>query len=212
MEDFVALTPINFFQISLDCYQVERSFPKVHNDLRKYLLPDLSSICVEAHFAQVAMGWNVDGIEVYVAVNQPLQRVIYPDVTRGDSVELFFDTRDVKTSGFNTRFCHHFFFLPEAVEGVQAGKITRFRTEDAHPLANSEEIELEAYASSQEGKMKLFLPSSVLTGWNPAEFDRLGFSYRLNRRYSDPLHFSAKTQEYALEQEPSLWASCKLQA
>src|SRR6185437_5337543 len=116
-EDSMSLAPINFFQISADCRGLNGSpFPSLTSrNYEKYLLPNTSVLCAEDHFADIALGWHSDGIEVFAYIKTTFQQAYYPDVSRGDSVELFIDTRDVKTSGFNTRFCHHFFFLPEAV-------------------------------------------------------------------------------------------------
>ena len=224
------------------------------------------------HSAKFIWDGIEEGIELQVVVNQPVQECFYPDVSRGDGIELFFDTRDVKTSGYNTRFCHHFFFLPEAVDGHQAGELTRFRTEDVHDLCDPNELKIksrEAIAklpaaqnrpfdascrgggsstppsmseppphepakpvlargvkiidfslaasfattsqtSSRGYSLQIFIPSQCLYGYDPDQFDRMGFSYRLNRYRGDPQHFSAVTDEYQIEQQPSLWSSVQL--
>jgi hypothetical protein len=143
-------------------------------------------------------------------VSQAFQRVTYPDIARGDSVELFFDTRDVKTSGFNTRFCHHFFFLPEAVDGHQAGEITRFRTEDIHELCDPKELKVKSQLKSNSYQMQIFIPAHCLHGYDSEQFDRLGFTYRINRPDGPSQHFSVVTDDYQVEQQPSLWSSVRL--
>lgn len=204
MEETVSLTPINFFQLQVDCHQVEKITPK---NRHKYLLPLTSDLCGDWPFAEVAMGWNRDGLELSISVDQAVQRVSYPN---GDSVELFFDTRDVKTSGFNTRFCHHFFFLPEAVEGQQAGEITRFRGEETHELCDPNELAVKAALKSSGYMMLLFIPRSCLHGYDPDQFGRLGFTYRINRASGPPQHFSVVSDDYSIEQHPSLWSSVRL--
>lgn len=206
-DNFFSLSPINFFQLGIDCHYVEPGAP-LKGD--KYRLPDTSVLCGEKHFATVSMGWNKEGIEVLVNVDHPIEQCSFPDVTQGDSVELCFDTRDVKTSGFNTRFCHHFYFLPEAVEGNRAGEITRFRTEDTHELCDSKELKVSTQSSAKKYTMKIFIPSQCLHGYDPDQFDRLGFTYRINRFHGEPQHFSVVTEEYQIEQQPSLWSSVKL--
>jgi hypothetical protein len=211
MEDFVPLTPVNFFQIQADCHRVEKGFPKSQGvRQRKYLLPDVSSLCAEYPFAEVSLGWNTEGVEAFVQVSQPFQKVSYPDVSRGDSVELFFDTRDVKTAVYNTRFCHHFFFLPEAVEGHIAGEITRFRTEDTHELCDPQELKVKAAFKSTGYSLQIFIPAACLQGYEPEQFDRLGFTYRINRPNSSAQHFSVVSDDYQIDQQPSLWSSLRL--
>ncbi len=211
MEDFVALTPINFFQMHLDCLHCEQSLTNCTSAaLKKYLLPDVAALCSESKFAAVALGWHSDGIEIFVSIAQPFKRSVYPDLRKGDSVEIFLDTRDVKTSGYNTKFCHHFFFLPEAIEGQQAGEITRFRTEDKHELCDPLELKVQTQLKDYSYTMALSLPRQVLFGYEPAQFSRLGFTYRLNRAQGLPQHFSATTEDYQIEQQPSLWSSLNL--
>lgn len=211
MEDFVPLAPVNFFQIQLDCLKVEKGFlGKSGVKNKKYLLPDLSSLGSEYPFAEVSLGWNEQGIEALVQVSQPFQRVSFPDVARGDSVELFFDTRDVKTAVYNTRFCHHFFFMPEAVEGQIAGEITRFRTEDRHELCPPQELVVKPMFKAGSYSLYIFIPSSCMVGYEPDQFKRLGFTYRINRPGSAPQHFTVQTEEYQVDQHPSLWASLRL--
>lgn len=210
-EDPFSLSPINFFQISFDCHFLEGPFPKLGKQKStKYELPDLSNLCAEESFAKVSMGWNSLGIEVYVVIDKPFEQCQLPDVSKGDSVELFFDTRDVKTSGHNTRFCHHFFFLPEAVEGTNAGELTRFRTEDTHELADGQELRVKSVLNASKYSMQIFIPAECLVGYDPEQFDRMGFSYRINRYRGKPQHFSAVTNEFQVEQQPSLWSSAKL--
>lgn len=214
-EEAFSLTPVNFFQLGLECRHLEYAspssfpkFPKVKID--KYLLPDTSLLCGEYPFAQVAMGWNGEGVEVYVLVDQPMVKSSYPDIQRGDSVELFFDTRDVKTTGFNTRFCHHFFFLAESLEGRQTGEITRFRTEDVHELCDPNELKVKVQSRSESYAMQIFIPSQCLHGYDPDQFNRLGFTYRINRASGKPQHFSVISGEYQIEQQASLWSSLQL--
>lgn len=214
-EEFVPITPVNFFQLSAECHLLSRqrsdSFPSItKQNFRKYQLPDTAALCAEESFVEVAMGWMAEGLELMIKVDSPFKKGFYPDVTRGDSVELFIDTRDVKTSGFNTRFCHHFFFLAEGVEGHMAGELTHFRTEDVHPLCDADELKVKALTQKSNYVLNIFIPSNCLHGYDPEQFNRLGFTYRVNRSEGFPQHFSVVTDDYQVDQQPSLWASLKL--
>lgn len=211
-EEFVPLTPVNFFQISADCLYLppskEKKFPTItKNQAQTMLLPDTSDLCSEESFAEVSLGWNEEGLEAYVRVNRPFKRAFYPEVERGDSVELFIDTRDVKTSGFNTRFCHHFFFLAEGVEGHLAGEMTKFRTEDIHPLCDPSELKVKSLVQSSGYTLNIFIPSHCLYGYDPDQFNRLGFAYRINQADGFSQHFTVVTEDFPIEQQPSLWGS-----
>lgn len=214
-DDFIPIAPINFFQIGADSSYLEglnfQTFPKLNGaNYRKYLLPDTSALCCETSFAKVALGWHEEGLELYVAVDKPFYQARYPEVDRGDSFEVFMDTRDIKTTGFNTRFCHHFFFLAEAVEGHQCGEITRFRTEDSHPLCDPKELKVKSQCKPSSYSLNIFIPKNCLHGYDPAEFARLGLAYRLNQSHGPAQHFSVTSDDYTIDQQPSLWSSIRL--
>lgn len=214
MEENVSLTPINFFQVSIECHPLppakEAPFALNAKNYRKYLLPNLSALTDETPFAEVAMGWCREGLELFVLIQQPYARACYPQFEKGDSLELCIDTRDVKTSGYNTRFCHHFFFLPEAVEGLKAAELTKFRTEDAHELCPSADLQVQSTLKTDHYTMQCFIPSHCLQGYDPDQFDRMGMTYRINRANGSPQHFSVLSEEYKFQEQPSLWSSVRL--
>lgn len=214
-EEFASVTPVNFFQVSADCLSLPgegaESFPYLNKKTyKKYLLPDTSVLCSESSFAEIAMGWSIDGLEFYIDIDSLFSKSVYPEITSGDSVELFIDTHDVKTSGFNTRFCHHFFFLAEGVDGCFAGELTRFRTEDSHPLCETSDLKVRVLNQASCYSLNIFIPKNCLHGYEPEQFDRLGFTYRINRTQGFPQHFSVVTDDYNIEQQPSLWGTIKL--
>lgn len=209
-----SISPINFFALSCDCHQLSKKerIPSLTNYLlpSSYLLPTTQKLTHEKSFAKVAMGWCEEGIGLQILVNHAPSQSFYPAVEQGDAVELFFDTRDVKISGFNTRFCHHFFFLPSAVDGISKGEKTHFRTEDRHPLCDPSDLDCQVQSKKKEYVMKIFIPSQCLVGYDPKQFNRMGFTYRISRYGGEPQHFSVLSQEYQIEQQPSLWASLNL--
>jgi hypothetical protein len=212
MNDLTPFSPINFFQIQFECPYIEPNFPKLGSkNVKRYALPELSALSHEEAFANLAMGWNKEGLEIYAEIHRPYKRVVYPEITHRDSVELFIDTRDVKTSGFNTRFCHHFFFLPEAFEGIQMGELTHFRNpEESHPLCSPDDLTLKVQLKPQSYNLQIFISSQALHGYDPEQFDRLGLTYRINRSFGLPQHFAVLSEDYQIEQQPSLWSSVKL--
>lgn len=206
-----SLRPTNFFQIQVDCHEINEKFPTLTKAKEtSFLLPETSSLTNEEIFAYLSMGWSKDGLAFFVEVETLVSHVSYPDVKKGDSLELFIDTRDIKTSGYNTKFCHHFFFLPEAVEGHMKGEITKFRTEDAHELSDPNDLKLNVKKKSDRYQMEIFIPKQSIFGYDPDQFNRLGFTYRVNRYQDLPQHFSTVSSEYQIEEQPSLWSRLNL--
>lgn len=214
MDDNVSFTPVNFFQVSFDCHHLPEAkqapFALSLKNYAKYLLPDVSALTGQTSFAEVAMGWSQEGLEILAIIHQPYLKALYPQYDKADSMEICLDTRDVKTSGYNTRFCHHFVFLPEAVEGLQAGELTKFRTEDMHPLCASAELAVQSSLKPDLYILQCHIPSNCLFGYDPEQFDRLGMTYRINRAQGLPQEFSVLAEDYKFQEQPSLWASVRL--
>ncbi len=209
LEDIVPLEPVHFFAFQMDCHAT-----KMGQLDKRHLLPDLESFHEESPFATVAMGWSEKGIYLLVSVEAPFDAPDFPKLSEADSIELFFDTRDVKTTGFTTRFCHHFFFLPLPVqtngEAIQAGEVSRFRTDDVHPLCDPSLLEVSSTKEKKRQQVHIFIPSECLHGYDPTLFDRIGFTYRINRSSGSKQYFSASGADFSVESQPSLWASFKL--
>lgn len=214
MEELEPFTPVNFFQLHCDCRYLPRKskepFSLTASNFTNYLLPDTSALTHEEHFADLALGWNEEGLEVYARINQPFHKSTYPILERGDSLEICVDTRNIKTSGYNTRFCHHFFSLAEASESRQAGELTKFRTEDTHELCNPNDLAVQATMKKGFYILQFFIPAHCLVGYDPEQVKIIGFTYRINRAAGSSQHFSVSSADYQFEQQPSLWANVKL--
>lgn len=204
------LRPASFFSLAFDCrYILPESWEKTIEQ-RKYKIPNTAFLCLEETFAEINMGWHEDGLFFAIHSSSPATKSSFPDVIKGDSVELFIDTRDVKTTGFTTKFCHHFFFLPNEVDGQDRGEITRFRNEDAHELCQAQFLDLITKKTSHGYLLKIFIPAHCLFGYDPKETMKLGFDARINQHEGPSQHFSVVTEEFPVEQQPSLWSSVKL--
>jgi hypothetical protein len=179
----------------------------IHQEIKQEgtVLPNTSSISGERPFCEVTMGWEKKGLRFFFEFSRSFDHPLYPSYDAGDSIELYIDTRDVK-SGFNTRYCHHFFLLPKAVDGVQAGEVTHFRTDDRHEHCDPDLLEV---INHSKKRIELFIPAHCLHGYDTDQFDRCGFAYRINRFRGDPQHFSVSSADFQIDQQPSLWSSVR---
>ncbi len=109
-------------------------------------------------FATVSMAWQESapkaGLNFFIDVQNANPQVTFPKIEDGDSCELFIDTKNLKSARTTHRFCHHFYFLPERVEGVMAKEVTRFRTEDSHPPAESADLEVQVVRKKKATAMR----------------------------------------------------------
>lgn len=206
--DRFSINPIHFFTVSSECNPIRKKEDVPPH--KSHRLPLTTQLTRDPSFAEVAVGWHEEGLAFNIDVNETPLESCFPDVDLGDAVELFIDTRDLKTSGFNTRFCHHFFFLPQLVDGVNKGEKTHFRTEDSHPLCDPQLLHCEVKSKKGGYQMQIFVPTECLFGYDPKQFDRVGFTYRISTRGKKRQHFSAVSSDYQIDQQPSLWGSLKL--
>ncbi len=205
-EDLPALMPMQFFGLVCDC-------PYINGALKtspSHLLPSTSDCLDEESFADFYCGWNEEKFSLRADVRVPFRTVGETDFRRGDSLEVFIDTRDLKGKVVS-KFCHHFVFFPVEHQGYFGREISRFRGDDTHPLCPSEDLEVHADLKGDRYSLLIDIPSHCLFGYEPETITKLGFTYRLNRADGPPQHFSVSSEQYAIEQNPDLWATLKLE-
>ena len=204
-EDLPALSPVQFFGVSSDCLYFKRTFKAEKSNL----LPITSELLGEDSFADIYSGWNMEKLSFFVSVRVPFQNVGDENFRRGDSVELFIDTRDSKTKGVVSRFCHHFVFFPAEVQNFYGREVTRFRGEDIHRLCHPEDLQVTPDVRKDSYSLAIEIPSACLHGYDPLSFPRLGFTYRINRTDAPPQHFAVSSEEYTIEHHPATWGTLK---
>lgn len=205
--DALNIPPIHAFALDVECPKLLCPFSK-KKLLKKHKLPSTADLCQEESFANVSMGWSEEGIFVSATICKPFQKASLSDVKRGDGLELFFDTRDVKNAGFNHRFCHHFVFLPKEGGDVAASEVTRFRTEDSHELCSEKSLQSGVEFQEKSYTIDAWISKKCLHGFDP-EFGRMGFTYRINRLQGPPQHFCLHSADLSIEYHPSLWSTVR---
>lgn len=178
---------------------------------KEFQLPSTSELLEEEEFAKVFFAWNEEKILLHFEVDEEMKKTVFPNFRSGDSIELFFDTRDLKSRKAVSQFCHHFVFFPEEINGFLGQEITRFRSEGSHELCQPKDLKVEADVQPDHYRMTITIPKYCLHGFEPTSFDRLGFTYRINRSDGLPQHFTVSSDEFAIEHHPDLWSSIKLQ-
>lgn len=208
-EELDPLLPIDFFSLSLQIPK-KKSVESSKLFFKAPPLCDLTPYLSEEKFAEVYLIWNEGGIGGRVEFDKPFENSSFPHYHEGDSVEIFIDTRDMKQAGWATRFCHHFVFLGQKVNEVQAQEVTRFRSEDVHPLCDSSLLIVAANYGRNTFSMDFFIPQESLFGFDPTTFPRIGFTYKINRHKGLAQHFSVSSNYFDIMQHPALWSSVRL--
>ncbi len=201
-EEVLDLSVLPFFQVSAKCYFC----PKDKKISKTNLLSSTSSYLKEKEFAKIYTAWQEDAFLLRIHVDVPFKNAT-SDFREVDSVELFFDTRDLKTKRFISQFCHHFVFFAKEVDGAYAKEVTRFRGDDAHPLCDPNSFQVTVNIAKSFYLMDITIPAQNLYGYQPQDFKRMGFSYRINRTDGAAQNFSMHSEEYAIESNPHLWGT-----
>lgn len=205
-QELAPFSPISFFSLELPL----RKITSKHSFLTDtFSLPSFCKMAAEEEFAKVYAGWNEKGLQFCFSIKQPLGEVFYPEYRKGDAVEIFVNTRQVKQRREFSSFCHHFVFFPEKIEGFYGREISRFRG-DSHKLCSPEELEVEIEALPSFYLLSIQIPSHCLYGFDPWQFQKLGFTYQIHRYQKQAQHFAVCSSNFLPEKNPHLWACLSL--
>jgi len=194
LKELKPLSPAAFFEVRTEIPKADKK-----KSFKKSFLPDASGLTGEGRLAKVAALWSDSGLYFRVEAKLSLEE--------GDFIDLFIDTRDLKNSNVITRFCHHFIFYPEEEEGVE---VTRFRGDDSHDLADPSLFSVKTEVKRSTYSFEIGIPKEALYGYDPAEFKRLGFTYRFQKKSGEKQHFNLSSDLFQIEKHPALWASLTL--
>lgn len=180
-----------------------------------HTLPSFGELEGRKLFADLRAAWNDKGMTFVLQVvgkpQAPWCRLARKEDS--DGLQLWIDTRDEHDIHRATRFCHHFYFLPEGggpSHDQPVGVLAPIHRAKADPnevvpgkLLVQSTIRASGYA------LQAHIPASALTGFDPHEHPRLGFSYAVVDRQLGWQTFSVGF-ELPLTEDPSLWGSLDL--
>jgi len=189
-----------------------------------YRLADFSAMDRQPEFADIRLAWNEAGLGLQWQIPAKTQP-IYGEADRPtacDGLSLWIDSRDARTSHRASKYCQRFIFLAHnggapAVPQVLVRKIDRALADP--PASDLSEIRLRLSSMDEDGdlapasdlakvsayRMEVFLPASVLPGYDPEANRRLGVCYRVrDRELGDQL--LAAGADFPYWEDPSLWS------
>lgn len=211
------MPPRAFFSYSFACRYREDP-PRIDGNLREWddaeRLPDLMGVDGHSPFADLYMAWDESGLYFGLEVAKKSSYRIDPrNVDQGDCLELWIDTRDLKDVHRANRYCHHFYFLPGGTGkngkkpiGRQTG-IDQAR--EQAPPCPEESIQVGLRRLKRSYQMEIALPAAGLNGYQPGDFDRLGFTYLLHDSEHGVQSWSGG-QDLPIDSDPSTWGTVEL--
>ncbi len=180
-----------------------------------YRLPALGELEGTPTFAELRMAWSEAGLACALRVEgkqqAPWCRETRPEDS--DGLQLWIDTRDVHTVHRATRFCHSFLFLPGSfglLADLPLAQWVPIHRAREHPRpVRPEHLRVQAKRMPTGYELEAFIPAACLTGYDPAEHPRLGFTYAV---YDRELGVQTLSVDPSLpfQEDPSLWATLEL--
>jgi hypothetical protein len=178
-------------------------------------LPSLGELEGQRSFADVRAAWNESGLAFSVRIEGKK----HPSWCRetkledSDALQLWIDTRDTHNIHRASRFCHRFIALPMGGgRAYDQPVVDQLLVDRARENANPVRPGLLKVASEKRVGgyvLSLFIPAAALTGFNPADHPRLGFTYFVFDRELGQQYFSVGS-EFPFPSDPSLWGTLEL--
>ena len=166
-------------------------------------------------FADLRAAWNNEGVYFTVRVEGKRQTPWCREtqLDESDGLHVWIDTRNTHNVHRASRFCHRFAFLPAGsgrlldLPVADQMLINRAR-ENAKPIRPDimgvrSEKRVDGYV------LECCVPKAALTGYEPDDHSRLGFTYVVIDRELGWQTFTVSDQ-FRFQEDPSLWGSLEL--
>jgi hypothetical protein len=210
------LAPTFLFRFSVPCHRADPLWgPRGAALGDAHHLPSFGELEQRPVFADVFAGWNESGLAFVVRVVGKQQHVWCRESRAEDSdgLHVWIDTRDTHTVHRASRFCHRFALLPAGggPDGSQpvAKLLSINRAREAPKPIDQRLLQVHAEHRQDGYRLHACLPAQVLTGFDPREHDRLGFTYAVTDRELGCQTFTVG-REFPFDEDPSLWGTLEL--
>lgn len=210
------LPPTFLFRFAVPCRRGPASGPAGGTGLGpQFRLPCFGELEGRRVFADLRVAWSPQGLTLALDVTGLRQApwCRSASLEESDGLHVWVDTRDTRTIHRASRYCHRFVFLPAGggPRGDQPlASLLPINRAKEHPRAIAPQL-LQIRSRLRQGGYTLdaFLPEQALTGYDPAEHPRLGFTYAVINRELGWQTFSVGP-EFPFLEDPSLWGTLEL--
>ncbi|HVA50277.1 MAG TPA: hypothetical protein VNH11_28240 [Pirellulales bacterium] len=211
------LLPASFlFRFALPCRYQSPLWTDNGAELdESFRLPELTELDGLPTFAEMRVAWSEAGVAFVAEVRgkrqAPWCRESRPEDS--DGVRLWIDTRDTHNIHRASRFCHQFMFMPAgAGRGLDepcADQVLVYRAKENAKPVRPGVLRVLREKRADGYRLEGLVPAAALTGFDPAENPRLGFTYAVVDREIGEQTFNCPG-EFAYREDPSLWATLGL--
>lgn len=210
------LGPTFLFRFSVPCRRLDPVWTPRGIELSdEHVLPSFGELESRRLFGDLRVAWSEDGLSFSLRV-QGKKQTPWCRATRAedsDGLHVWIDTRDTHNIHRASRFCHRFIFLPfgrgrrQEEPVATLVPINRAR-EQPKPIG---QIVLGVMSEKRVDGYTLngHIPAAAMTGFDPSEHPRLGFTYAVIDRELGWQTFTVGP-EFPFAEDPSLWGTLEL--
>jgi hypothetical protein len=181
---------------------------------RGHLLPEFSSLSSRNASPDFYAAWHERGILIEVVVS--MKSVKSSSFMNSIGLVCYVDSRSSRGIHRANAYCHRFVFQctrPSSMKDRVQGQGELFsipRAKEQPPAVNRLDLPFElSLVSETRYRWRCFIKSSAMHGYNPVEFNEIGFSLKVN----DPIAAGgglARGDLAPVFEDPSLWCRGKL--
>jgi hypothetical protein len=207
----------SFFDFAFVCPHRAQP-PTIDGNLRDWspeeVLPDLMGVEDRDPFARLLASWDDSGLYFGFEISRKKTYKIKPkEPVKGDCLELWIDTRDLKDSHRANRYCHRFYLLPGGRGSDGKQPIARHThivgAREQSPPCPEDQIEVGLRRLKRTCQMEIKIPAAGLNGFQPREFRRIGFNYILHDAEKGQQSWTCDGDEER-SNDPSTWGTLEL--
>lgn len=181
----------------------------------RHRLANLAELEEQPGWAELRAAWSEEGLAFALRVSgkrqPPWCRASRPEDS--DSFQVWIDTRDVHNVHRASRFCHRLIFLPSGAgkkldEPAAAWLPINRAREQPRPI-EPKQLRVRSEKRIDGYLLECLVPAAALTGFDPQEHPRLGFTYAvIDRELGEQTFGVGSPMPY--QEDPSLWATLEL--
>jgi hypothetical protein len=181
----------------------------------RFRLPFFGELEGRRPFAEVRAAWNAEGLAFSARVAGKRQAPWCREarIDDSDGLQVWIDTRDTHNIHRASRFCHRFAFLPSGggprLEEAVAEQMLINRARENPKPARSAHLKARSEKRVDGYVLRGLVAADALTGFDPEDYPRLGFTYLVSDRELGEQTFTVGG-EFPFREDPSLWGTLEL--
>lgn len=210
------LAPTFLFRFAAPLHHFDGKWTASGVDLdERYRVPSFGELEDRPVFADLRAAWNAAGLFFALRVSGKRQVPWCREsrIEDSDGLQVLIDTRDTHNVHRATRFCHRFVFLPFGSGRGMVAPTARLlpinRAKENPRSLGTRELKIRSEQRVDGYLLEAHVPAEELTGYDPDEHTRLGFSYAVIDRELGWQTFSMGP-EFPFVEDPSLWGTLEL--